>query len=163
MVHRWTMNLISGVKLGQKAYVPTVVGLVVLAWTVGAFASQGPLTREPLQGEQSGPAVDADAVDPEDASHSEPTDESAPVTDDGPRDVVGIPEGNPVYESTTGDAECARGETAVRTTPSGKRVRVPCDSVEPGPPGFSQGHEAGNNSVGSGDRPKNPGNGRGAD
>ena len=62
----------------------------------------------------------------------------------GQRDVVGIPEDNPSHQPDDGDGVCEKGETTVKTTPSGNLVSVPCHSVEPGPPSFSHGHGGGN-------------------
>jgi hypothetical protein len=72
------------------------------------------------------------------------TPEATGTPESGQRDVVGIPEDNPVHQPDDGDGVCEKGETTVKTTPSGNLVSVPCHSVEPGPPSFSHGHQGGN-------------------
>lgn len=48
---------------------------------------------------------------------------ATPVDDD---DVSGIPDSNPSKHPEDGDGVCEKGETIVKTTPSGKQVTVPC-------------------------------------
>lgn len=48
--------------------------------------------------------------------------------DHGPRDVVGIPDDNPSKRPEDGDGVCEKGETVIKTTPSGKQVTVPCQA-----------------------------------
>lgn len=50
-----------------------------------------------------------------------------------PRDIKGIPQENPNFVDDT-DGVCEKFEAAVKTTPSGNQVRVPCHAAEPGPP-----------------------------
>ena len=42
------------------------------------------------------------------------------------RDVHGIPDSNPSHHPEDGDGVCEKGETVIKTTPSGNRVNVPC-------------------------------------
>ena len=42
---------------------------------------------------------------------------------------VGIPDDNPSHEPENGDGICDRGETVVKTTPSGRLVTVPCQTA----------------------------------
>ena len=49
---------------------------------------------------------------------------------EGPRDVVGIPDDNPSKQPEDGDGICEKGETVIKTTPSGKQVNVPCQAVK---------------------------------
>ena len=49
--------------------------------------------------------------------------------EEGPRDVVGIPDDNPSKQPEDGDGVCEKGETVIKTTPSGKQVNVPCQAV----------------------------------
>lgn len=71
------------------------------------------------------------------------TPEATETPEGGRRDIVGIPEDNPVHQPDDGDGVCDKGETTVKETPSGNLVNVPCHSVEPGPPSFSHGHQGG--------------------
>ena len=63
-----------------------------------------------------------------------PTPTATPTEDDddegGPRDVVGIPDDNPSKQPENGDGVCEKGETVIKTTPSGKQVNVPCQAVK---------------------------------
>lgn len=47
-------------------------------------------------------------------------------TPEGDGDVGGIPEDNPSHHDDNGDGVCDKHETVIKTTPSGKKVRVPC-------------------------------------
>jgi len=72
---------------------------------------------------------------PEDVDEDTPTPESTATPegdedDDTPRDVVGIPDDNPVKQPEDGDGVCEKGETVIKTTPSGKQVNVPCQAVK---------------------------------
>lgn len=71
------------------------------------------------------------------------TDTPAPSTTPDDRGVHGIPTTNPSHRPEDGDGVCQRGETIVKTTPSGNKVTVPCQTAKHG-----EGHG-------------NPGNGRG--
>jgi hypothetical protein len=60
------------------------------------------------------------------------TPEADPDDEDGtgPREVKGIPTTNPVKTDDNGDGVCDKGETVIKTTPSGQQVRVPCQAVD---------------------------------
>lgn len=64
---------------------------------------------------------------PEATGTSEP---EATATEDGDgedeRDIKGIPADNPSHTDDDGDGICEKGETKIKTTPSGNQVRVPC-------------------------------------
>jgi hypothetical protein len=62
---------------------------------------------------------------PEVEATSTPTPE-----EEGPRDVVGIPDDNPSKQPENGDGVCEKGETVIKTMPSGKQVNVPCQAVK---------------------------------
>lgn len=47
-------------------------------------------------------------------------------------DVHGIPDSNPSHKDDDGDGECEKGETTVKTTPSGTDVTVPCQADKHG-------------------------------
>lgn len=90
-------------------------------------------------------AIDEDADQTEDGEVDDGDDE------DVPREIVGIPDENPNFEPENGDGTCEKGETVVKTTPSGKQVNVPCHAVERGPPDFSKGKKGGDATVEDGD------------
>ncbi len=46
----------------------------------------------------------------------------------GERQIVGIPTANPHFKPSD-DGDCEKGETLVKTTPSGERVNVPCQAA----------------------------------
>ena len=64
-------------------------------------------------------------------------------------DHVGIPDDNPSHHPEDGDGECEKGETVIKTTPSGKRVNVPCQAAEHGH-GGDDGQDAADDSSGGG-------------
>jgi len=67
-------------------------------------------------------------------------------------DVHGIPTSNPSHRPDDGDGECEKGETAVKTTPSGTQVNVPCQAAEEHGNGQKSGAQDHNgNNDGSGD------------
>jgi len=104
-------------------------------------------------GETDGDTEDDGAID-EDAEETEgETDGEVEDGDDedAPREIVGIPDENPNFEPENGDGTCDKGETVVKTTPSGKQVNVPCHAVEPGPPDFSKSKKGGDATVEDGD------------
>ena len=91
------------------------------------------------------PVVDEATPTPEPTQVVEPT--STPEVDDGEvdnvddgdvddcdegdvGDVVGIPDDNPSKQPEDGDGVCEKGETVIKTTPSGKQVNVPCQAVK---------------------------------
>jgi outer membrane biosynthesis protein TonB len=77
--------------------------------------------------------IDEDTPTPEPTEVVEPTPTAAAEDGDdeeeGPRDVVGIPDDNPSKQPENGDGVCDKGETVIKTTPSGKQVNVPCQAV----------------------------------
>ena len=59
-----------------------------------------------------------------------PTDTPTETGDGEDGDVHGIPEDHPVFEPIGEGEECEKHKSAVKTTPSGNQVRVPCHVVE---------------------------------
>lgn len=49
--------------------------------------------------------------------------------EEGQRDIKGIPSSNPSHDDGNGDDVCDKGETVIKTTPSGVQVRVPCQAA----------------------------------
>jgi len=139
------MNMIPKLAVGHKAIAGLAVGILAVGAAVGTFASQDVLPVLRSHEDALAQTIDDDAVDLQDASASRATDDEDGATYEGnsERDVVGIPEDNPDHQQDNGDGHCDKGETAVKTTPSGNEVRVPCQAVEAGPPGLSQGHRSG--------------------
>lgn len=90
------------------------------------------------------------SVTPTPEATGTPEATATPENDDGnQRDIVGIPEDNPSHQPDDGDGLCEKGETIVKTTPSGNEVRVPCNAVEK-PPSFSNGHKSGHDKTDEG-------------
>ena len=76
------------------------------------------------------------------AVREEDADDEAEQGESGQRDVVGIPKDNPVHQPAATPEACEKGETVIKTTPSGKQVNVPCQAVkEHGPKGDDAGDE----------------------
>jgi outer membrane biosynthesis protein TonB len=92
-------------------------------------ATPTPVVDEPTATPE--PAVDEPTPTPEPTEVVEPTPtpEVHDGDDEGPRDVVGIPDDNPSKQPENGDGVCEKGETVIKTTPSGKQVNVPCQAV----------------------------------
>jgi len=119
------------------------IALVTLA-AVGAFASQDAVkTQEEHLVESSETPTETPTDTPTDEATATETPTETPTEeatatpaelaeedldgDDG--DVRGIPDDNPSKEPEDGDEECEKGETVVKTTPSGVQVNVPCNAV----------------------------------
>src|SRR6185295_16124469 len=66
-----------------------------------------------------------------DAHKSDDADETGTPNAEGTqRAVEGIPTENPQHHPADGDGTCDKGETIVKTTPSGVAVNVPCQAAE---------------------------------
>src|SRR5262245_6878118 len=102
-------------------------------------ATPTPETTETPTDATSTPEATATAADPtatpEDGTPTPEatgtTEPEATPTEDGdseggPRDIKGIPTHNPNWTDDDGDGICEKGETKIKTTPSGNQVRVPC-------------------------------------
>ena len=89
-------------------------------------------TPESTAVEEATPTPTATEVE-EDTPTPTPTEvnEATPTPGEGQRDVVGIPDSNPSKHPENGDGVCDKGETVIKTTPSGKQVNVPCQAVKP--------------------------------
>jgi len=112
---------------------------------VGVLASQnGDHGRsEDAPGQEHHPSQaqnDGDHGRSEEAPGHNPQSDHEPESRGAPREIKGIPDENPVYEPADGDDECEKGETRVKTTPSGTQVNVPCHAAEH----TNAGHGVGN-------------------
>jgi hypothetical protein len=131
------------------------MSLVTLA-AVGVFASQDAITtqEEPTPEATATLQPDATATELPDATETpspEPTatefveatatpddaddegedgDDGDDQGQDGQREIGGIPQSNPNFVDEDGDGECEKGEAVVKTTPSGRQVRVPCHAAK---------------------------------
>ncbi len=128
------------------------VGLIGLA-AVGAFASQdavhtnvdAPTATSTVPGPDTATATNTVVGTPTATNTPEATatsTETAQATGtkrpeaegtEGPeseRTVKGIPTDNPNHHPDNGDGICEKGETAIKTTPSGVQVNVPCQAAE---------------------------------
>ncbi|HEY7802730.1 MAG TPA: hypothetical protein VIE40_08650 [Dehalococcoidia bacterium] len=117
------------------------VGLIGLA-AVGAFASQ-----DGVQTNVQTPTATSTAPAPDTATATNtpigtatatPAPEETPAGQsktegtEGPeseRTIKGIPTDNPNHHPDNGDGMCEKGETAIKTTPSGVKVNVPCQAA----------------------------------
>jgi hypothetical protein len=141
----------------RQKIIATGAALVLVSLAaVGTFASQDAVngleetpTVEPTATEttEATPTATEEATStPEATATAEPTatatetgdgtatPEATATPDDeddgGPRDIRGIPTDNPNHVDDDGDDECEKGEAAIKTTPSGNQVRVPCHAAE---------------------------------
>jgi cytoskeletal protein RodZ len=145
--------------IGQKAIAIVAGGALVSMAAVGAFASQefvtieeetptvevtetateeptasatAEPTEEPTEEATEEPTEEATEEPTEEATEEpteEPTEEATEEPEgeeegDGQREIGGIPENHPVYHDGEG-GKCA----AIKTTPSGRQVRVPCHAA----------------------------------
>jgi hypothetical protein len=98
---------------------------------------------------------------PEETATSEP--EATPTEDGGEGeedDVHGIPDSNPVKHPEDGDGVCEKGETVVKTTPSGNQVNVPCHAAKNSGQGGDDGEGEGTTEAQETQPKKNKGRGR---
>jgi hypothetical protein len=146
--------------LGHRASIGIVVAVLAVGATVGAFASQDVLTgtSDDTVATQTDDGVTYEGTVLEDETDGDTDDTDGDTEteiedgdEDAPREIVGIPDENPNFEPENGDGTCNKGETVVKTTPSGKQVNVPCHSVEVGPPSFSKGQKGGDAPTEDGD------------
>jgi segregation and condensation protein B len=123
--------------MGHKVIASVAGALLVTFAAVGVFASQdGVETQEDPTATETAtetstatPTAEPEATDtPEPTATPEETDDGDDDGDDGD-DVHGIPDDNPAKEPNDDD-ECEKGETDIKTTPSGTRVMVPCHVVD---------------------------------
>lgn len=68
-----------------------------------------------------------------------------PSSTPGDGETHGIPTTNPSHHPEDGDGVCEHGETVVKTTPSGNKVTVPCQTEK-----HSNNHTGGNQTNGHG-------------
>jgi outer membrane biosynthesis protein TonB len=133
----------------HRVLVGAGVAVLALVAVVGTFASQDGVQVQEEPTVEASPTLEAtptETVEPTEeptatpTETSEPTEEPTDVPDatetpvpteeseDGD-DVHGIPEDHPVF-TPDDDGECEKHESAIKTTPSGNQVRVPCHVVE---------------------------------
>lgn len=128
------------------------VGLIGLA-AVGAFASQdavhtnvdAPTATSTVPSPDTPPATNtavgtptatntpeatATATATPQATETEQPEAEGTEGPEGDRAVKGIPTDNPNHHPDDGDGICEKGETAIKTTPSGVQVNVPCQAAE---------------------------------
>jgi hypothetical protein len=123
------------------------VSLVTLA-AVGVFASQDAVTtqEEPtpeatatlepdatateLPEATETPTPEATATEAVEATETPDDGDDEGEDEDGQREIGGIPQSNPNFVDENGDGECEKGEAVVKTTPSGRQVRVPCQAAK---------------------------------
>jgi hypothetical protein len=153
------MRFLSTLAIKYRLAAFVIIGALSLATVVSTFASQDMLPGQSQDGATVSQAADETAIPtptpggdveatatPTPEGDVEATPTATPEEDEGdetgPRDVVGIPDSNPVKQPEDGDGVCWKGETVVKTTPSGKQVNVPCQAArtyEPKGKGKNQG------------------------
>lgn len=90
-----------------------------------------------------------------------PDDAGAPAAEGTQRAVEGIPTENPQHRPADADGTCDRGETIVKTTPSGVAVNVPCQTAEDHGQGKGDETPEANATESNGGHGNGNGNGRG--
>ena len=104
----------------------TPAGVATDTATPGAAA-----TSTPTPGTTGTPQA-TDTPEPTTTGTPDATGTPSDGDDDGDRDIKGIPTSNPSHRDDDGDGTCEKGETEVKTTPSGNQVRAPCQAVKDG-------------------------------
>jgi hypothetical protein len=140
------MNPIASFVRANKLAAGLAVAVLAAGATVGTFAAQ-----DKLPGQSLGPSTQSAAT-----PTARPTEK--PEATDTPRAIKGIPTGNPEHPQATGT--CEKGESTIKTVPSGVAVNVPCQAVEQGNNSNgagAQGAAAATERSGNSDRTPGPG------
>src|SRR5438105_597979 len=125
------MKLPVRTALTHKLVVAAAVALLASGAAMGAFASQDKLPGKTHH-------VTSTQIESTSTSTATATSTANPNEQGTPRAIKGIPTDNPQHHPEDGDGVCDKGETAVKTTPSGVMVNVPCQAVEGG---MGAGHD----------------------
>ena len=125
------MKLFAGFGFAQKAGVGLVIAALATGAGVGVFASQ-----DGLPGQSPERAATADTATAVATNHASETPEATETpggeSERTPGAVHGIPTENPSHHPADNDGVCEKGETAIKTTPSGTQVNVPCQAADKG-------------------------------
>jgi hypothetical protein len=119
------MNSIATLLLSHKLAAGIAVAVLATGATVGTFAAQ-----DQLPGQSGGASSHAAASPAARPTHAAGSTEG-PQASVTPRAVKGIPTDNPHFVPEA-DGTCTPGEAAVKTTPAGTQVTVPCQAIENG-------------------------------
>jgi outer membrane biosynthesis protein TonB len=111
-------------------------------------------TAEPTEEPTAEPTEEA-TQEPEETPTPEDVEngENGENGDNEEREIAGIPDHNPNFTDHDGEGDCEKGHAVIKTTPSGKQVRVPCQATKNGNPGERGAEKRGG--------PKKNGNGNG--
>jgi hypothetical protein len=124
-------HLLSGGVLGVEvtpdpALTPTDTATVEPTSTETVVATE---TSTPEATTTGTPEATSTADPSETPEATETAEDDADSEDENDNDVHGIPTTNPSHHPEDGDGECEKGETVVKTTPSGTQVNVPCQAA----------------------------------
>ncbi|HYM14632.1 MAG TPA: hypothetical protein VEZ14_03670 [Dehalococcoidia bacterium] len=119
------MNSIATLLLTNKLAAGIAVAVLATGAAAGTFAAQ-----DKLPGQSSGPRSEV-AVSPTPHATEGASATDVPQASETPRAIKGIPTTNPHFQPST-DGTCTAGESAVKTTPAGTQVMVPCQAIEKG-------------------------------
>ncbi|MHB8376805.1 MAG: hypothetical protein ACYDEB_07600 [Dehalococcoidia bacterium] len=116
------MNFLTALLATHKVAAGIAIAVLASGAAVGTFASQDKLPGQPhnilsfTSSESATPGSRIEATD-------------TPAATSTPRAVVGIPTTNPAHDMAETPGACDHGDTAVKTTPSGVPVNVPCEAI----------------------------------
>ncbi len=118
------MNILTALLATHKLALGIAVAVLASGAAVGTFASQ-----DKLPGQAHGIILSSLDASPTATSQVEATNTPAPPATPTPGTVHGIPTTNPAHDMAETPGACERGDTAVKTTPSGVQVNVPCQAI----------------------------------
>lgn len=128
------MNVLFGTALAHRFVAAAVIATLASGAAVGAFASQDKLPGQShhsaLQSVISPTATATATATASATDTATPESTKTPRGEGTPRAIKGIPTGNPQHHPADNDGICDKGETAVKTTPSGVQVNVPCQATQ---------------------------------
>ena len=116
------MNIPTALLATHKVAAGIAIAVLASGAAVGTFAAQ-----DKLPGQAHGIILSSMDASPTATSQVEATNTPAPSPTSGA--IRGIPTTNPAHDMAETPGACERGDTAVKTTPSGVQVNVPCQAI----------------------------------
>ncbi|MDE3095864.1 MAG: hypothetical protein KGK07_07670 [Chloroflexota bacterium] len=118
------MNILTALLATHKVALGIAVAVLASGAAVGTFAAQ-----DKLPGQAHGIILASLDASPTATSQVGATNTPAPPSTPTPGEVHGIPTTNPAHDMAETPGACERGDTAVKTTPAGVQVNVPCQAI----------------------------------
>lgn len=115
------MNILTALLATHKVAAGIAIAILASGAAVGTFAAQ-----DKLPGQAHGIVLSTSDASPTAGSQVDATNTPAPSPTSA---IRGIPTTNPAHDMAETPGACERGDTAVKTTPSGVQVNVPCQAI----------------------------------